>query len=42
MGRGVCVQEVLAQMDKKERQQKLDETFWAVRKDYERILAMVH
>ncbi|KAH9934953.1 histone acetyltransferase type B catalytic subunit [Fomitopsis serialis] len=34
--------EVLAQLDKKERQQKLDETFWAVRKDYERILAMVN
>ncbi|TFY51378.1 hypothetical protein EVJ58_g10601 [Rhodofomes roseus] len=33
--------EVLAQLDKKERQQKLDETFWAVRKDYQRILAMV-
>lgn len=29
-------------MDKTERQQKLDETFWAVKKDYERILAMVH
>ncbi|KZT70215.1 acyl-CoA N-acyltransferase [Daedalea quercina L-15889] len=34
--------EVLAQLDKKERQLKLDETFWAVRKDYERILEMIH
>ena len=38
----VCLtafQESLSQMDQTERQQRLDETFQNVRKDYERILA---
>lgn len=30
------------QLDKKERQHKLEETFRSVRADYERILALVH
>lgn len=36
----VCVQEVLMQLDKAERQQKLEETFRSVCEDYRRILAM--
>ena len=35
-------QESLSQMDQTERQQRLDETFQNVRKDYERILATIH
>ncbi|KAI0948700.1 hypothetical protein AcV7_009372 [Taiwanofungus camphoratus] len=34
--------ELLMQLDKKERQHKLEETFRSVRADYERILALVH
>ena len=33
-----CIQEVLAQMEKQERLDKLEETFQAVREDYLRIL----
>lgn len=36
-----CPQEILAQLDKKERQEKLEETFQSVKEDYHRILAMV-
>jgi histone acetyltransferase 1 len=35
------IQEVLAQLDKQERLQKLEETFQSVREDYLRILAMI-
>ena len=36
-----CLQEVLVQLEEKERLEKLEETFQSVRKDYQRILAMV-
>ncbi len=35
-------QELLMQVDKEERQLKLEETFQSVCEDYRRILAMVH
>jgi histone acetyltransferase 1 len=35
------VQEILAQMEKDERLEKLEETFQSVRTDYQRILATV-
>ena len=34
------LQEILMQLDKQERQQKLEETFRSVCEDYRRILAM--
>jgi len=37
-----CFQEVLAQLDKQERLEKLEETFCNVREDYLRILSMIH
>ena len=37
----MCLQEVLMQLEKPERQQKLEETFQSVREDYGRILALV-
>ena len=37
-----CPQEVLMQLDKQERQQKLEETFQSVVADYRRILGHVH
>lgn len=36
-----CLQEVLVQLEEKERLEKLEETFQTVRGDYQRILAMV-
>lgn len=36
------MQDALSQLDKEERQSKLEETFNTVRKDYERILTLVH
>lgn len=36
------LQEVLVQLEDKERLKKLQETFDSVREDYQRILAMVH
>ncbi len=36
-----CQQETLAQLDKDERLEKLEETFQSVREDYSRILALV-
>ena len=36
------LQEVLVQLEDKERLEKLQETFESVREDYQRILAMVH
>jgi hypothetical protein len=38
---GPCLQEVLVQLEEKERLEKLEETFQTVRGDYQRILAMV-
>ena len=38
---GLCAQEVLAQLEEKERLEKLEETFQSVCEDYRRILAMV-
>jgi hypothetical protein len=38
---GPCLQEVLVQLEEKERLEKLEETFQSVRGDYQRILAMV-
>ena len=36
----VRLQEILMQLDKQDRQQKLEETFQSVCEDYRRILAM--
>ncbi|KAG7446149.1 uncharacterized protein BT62DRAFT_155548 [Guyanagaster necrorhizus] len=36
-----CQQETLAQLEKDERLEKLEETFQSVREDYSRILALV-
>jgi len=38
---GPCLQEVLVQLEDKERLEKLEETFQTVYGDYQRILAMV-
>jgi histone acetyltransferase 1 len=37
----VLFQEILVQLDKRERLEKLEETFQSVREDYRRILAMI-
>lgn len=37
----LCIQEVLAQLEEKERLEKLEETFQSVSEDYRRILAML-
>jgi histone acetyltransferase 1 len=36
-----CMQEVLAQLEEKDRLEKLEETFQSVYEDYRRILAML-
>lgn len=36
------VQEILAQLEKDERHEKLEETFQSVKEDYHRLLAGVH
>jgi histone acetyltransferase 1 len=35
-------QEILVQLEKEERLEKLEETFQNVREDYSRILGMIH
>ena len=37
----LCIQEVLAQLEEKDRLEKLEETFQSVVEDYRRILAML-
>jgi hypothetical protein len=37
----MCAQEVLAQLEEKERLEKLEETFHSVYEDYRRILEMM-
>lgn len=38
----LCLQEALTQLEQKERQAKLEETFQIVKKDYIRILNLIH
>lgn len=40
--RHLCLQEILMQLDKQDRQLKLEETFQSVVADYRRILGHVH